>query len=145
MNKLFADKVTHSLMLCLKMLHFFEVIVPEGTISTDTVTRKLNGIMVVAILNRFTLKTVSAIDRYLECEQQELLFSSALEFFFVIMGSCRHQRSRSAIKEHLSAHLDLRYSQINLVYLCERWLTWCTRSASAERPNSDSDNDDNDN
>ena len=63
----------------LKMLHFFEVIVPEGTIFTDTVTRKLNGIMVVAILSRFTLKTVSAIDRYLECEQQELLLSSALE------------------------------------------------------------------
>ena len=58
------------------------------------------------------------------------------------MGSCRHQRSRSAIKEQLSAHLDLRYSQINLVYLRKRWLTWCTRSVSAERPNSDSDNDD---
>ena len=44
LNKLLTDKIAHSLMfffIDLKMLQFFKVVVPEGTIFTDAVTKEL--------------------------------------------------------------------------------------------------------
>ena len=46
---------------------------------------------------------------YLECKRQKLLLSSVIELSFLAMGSCRLQRSQSALnvqlRPRLSAHL----------------------------------------
>ena len=65
----------------------------------------------------FTLETVSAHDIYLECERQTLILLSEVEFSLVAMGSCRHQRSRSALQVHPSSpwllwdHFDIKEYQ----------------------------------
>ena len=53
-------------------------------------------------IGRFTPGTVSALE--VECERQEMFLASALDFYFVVVGSKRPKST--LLKPHSSAHSD---------------------------------------